>query len=292
MSSTRASCRWPPSRSPVGPLDCLGARAPAAAGRGPGGRCSPAPSPHTDDGFTSYCIDQRGLVLLGPHERSVIVRYTSWRAGVDPGATELVPAEGGPDAAPVDPTGDYEGAPWGTWDGVYRDVRPATEAGRRGRARAHPDAQRDLVDRCGRPVGLHPVGHADHVRADFGERRRAASGPEPRALRALCRGRVPAHRSRRQGQPGRSPFTPAPRRSWSVARACAAATTTPHRLTRLVAPIGPQRDRRHAGGPRRGVLRPRRPSHRRPTSPDGPTSGGYRPADGRRPRRPDGSPTT
>ncbi len=100
--------------SPVGPLDCLVHVPTAAAGRGPGGRGSHAAGSTTRTTASRRTAStQRGLVLLGPNERSVIVRYTSWRAGVDAGATELVPAEGAEDAAPVDPTGDYEGAALG-----------------------------------------------------------------------------------------------------------------------------------------------------------------------------------
>ena len=155
--------------SPIGPLDCLVHVPRQRQVAGLEGAALLLPSPHTDDGFTSYCIDQRGLVLLGPHERSVIVRYTSWRAGVDPGATELVPAEGGPDPAPVDPTGDYDGVPWGTWDGVYRDVRPATEADvaavRERILTRNATSWTGVVDQWGFTLSVTPT----HVRADFGE---------------------------------------------------------------------------------------------------------------------------
>ena len=79
-------------------------------------------------GFPSWCVDQRGLVVLSATSSwAMMSQYDSWHAGVDADATALIPAEG-ETAAPVDPVGEYDHVLWVTWEGVYRDVRPATEA--------------------------------------------------------------------------------------------------------------------------------------------------------------------
>lgn len=79
-------------------------------------------------GFPSWCVDQRGLVVLSAtYSLPMMPQYDSWHAGVDADVTALVPAEG-ETRVPVDPVGEYDNVLWATWEGVYRDVRPATAA--------------------------------------------------------------------------------------------------------------------------------------------------------------------
>ncbi len=84
-----------------------------------------------------------------------------------PDVTALVPAEGGTDA-PIDPTGEYDDALWVTWEGVYRDVRPATDADVatvRARVRArNATSWTGVLDGLGMTLSVSP----EHVRVDAG----------------------------------------------------------------------------------------------------------------------------
>lgn len=76
--------------------------------------------------FVGWCVDPRGLVLVGYSDRTQVPLFDAWRSGVDDQATELVPAPEVSEA--VDPTGDYEDVVWATWHGQFRDAHTVTEA--------------------------------------------------------------------------------------------------------------------------------------------------------------------
>ena len=153
--------------SPVGPLDCLvHAESKKEVEHLPGADLVVG-SGSMHEPWASLCVDQRGLVVLGLGEPGIAV-FESWQPGVDDDVTSLVPAAGLGDPDPVDPTGDYERAAWSTWEGVYEDVRPATEAyvaAVRERVLArNTTSWTGVVDELGMTLSVTP----DHVRADFG----------------------------------------------------------------------------------------------------------------------------
>ena len=119
-------------------------------------------------GFPSWCVDQRGLVVLSATSSwAIMSQYDSWHAGVDADATDLVPAEG-ETGAPVDPAGEYDDVLWVTWKGVYRDVRPAAEADVatvRSRVLArNATSWTAVLDEMGVTLSVSP----EHTRADAG----------------------------------------------------------------------------------------------------------------------------
>jgi hypothetical protein len=155
--------------SPVGPWDCLVHGPEPRHVEALVGTEVVAEEPgRVAKGFASWCVDQRGLVVLDAASSPPIMpRYDSWHSGVDADVTALVPAEGGTDA-PVDPTGEYDDVLWVGWEGVYRDVRPATDADVavvRARVRArNATSWTGALDGMGMTLSVSP----EHVRVDAG----------------------------------------------------------------------------------------------------------------------------
>ena len=155
--------------SPVGPWDCLVHGPEPRHVEALVGTEVVADEPgRVVKGFASWCVDQRGLVVLNAASwPSIMPQYDSWHAGVDADVTALVPAEGGTDA-PVDPAGEYDDALWVTWEGVYRDVRPATDADVatvRARVRArNATSWTGVPDGFGMTLSVSP----EHERVDAG----------------------------------------------------------------------------------------------------------------------------
>lgn len=119
-------------------------------------------------GFPSWCVDQRGLVVLSAtYSSPMMPHYDSWHAGVDVDATALIPAEG-ETGAPVDPDGEYDDVLWVTWEGVYRDVRPATdddvEAVRARVLARNATSWTGVLDEMGMTLSVTP----EHARVDAG----------------------------------------------------------------------------------------------------------------------------
>lgn len=139
-------------------------------------------------GFPSWCIDQRGLVVLSATSSwAVTPQYDSWHAGVDADATAQVPAEG-ETGAPVDPDGEYDDVLWVTWEGVYRDVRSATEAdvaAVRSRVLArNATSWTAVLDEMGVTLSVSP----EHTRADAGyaEWHFEPGGPPSESTYVMC----------------------------------------------------------------------------------------------------------
>jgi hypothetical protein len=157
--------------SPAGPWDCLvNAERRADLRKLLGTTMAVEGDGPVPDTFVSWCVDGRGLVLLDNREGRTLPQYDSWHPGVDGAATQLVPAVAVTDA-PIDAAGDYEGALWATWQGVYEDVRPATRADV-ARLRARVKARNrtswtGVVDVLGAEVAVSPR-HA-RVRAGIAE---------------------------------------------------------------------------------------------------------------------------
>jgi hypothetical protein len=111
--------------SPAGPVDCLVV---AQTQRDLDGLVGRPMERHADgDTFVGWCVDQRGLVLVGTSTSWPVPLYDAWRPDVDGDVTELVAA---PEVteAPVDPTGDFEDVLWAVWEEEFRDAHTATDA--------------------------------------------------------------------------------------------------------------------------------------------------------------------
>jgi len=155
--------------TPTGPWDCLvHGRRPRDVEALVGTEVVVEEAGRTTKGFTSWCVDQRGLVVLnGASAAPATARYDAWHPGVDADAASLVPAAEAT-GTPIDPSGEYEDALWALWEGVYRDVRPATEAdvaALRTRVTArNATSWTGVLDHLGTTLSVTP----DHVRADSG----------------------------------------------------------------------------------------------------------------------------
>ena len=174
--------------SPIGPWDCLVHGSTQSDVEAMVGTEVVMEEPDLEaGGFASWCVDQRGLVVLEAMSWGVLPQYDSWHAGVDPDATDLIPAEGGT-RADVDPVGEYDHVLWVTWDGVYRDVRPATEAdvaAVRSRVLARNATSWTAVwDEMGVTLSVSP----EHTRADAGyaEWHFEPSGPPSESTYVMC----------------------------------------------------------------------------------------------------------
>jgi hypothetical protein len=114
--------------SPIGNLDCLLHAPPDSDVQDlVGTEVVASPDGSVEEAFVSRCVDARGLVVLDATSFPITLQYESWRPGVDDDVAELV-APDGVEAPPVDPTGEVDGVRWSAWEGVFRDVRPATKA--------------------------------------------------------------------------------------------------------------------------------------------------------------------